>query len=529
MPLIPASKIPEIPIQEPNPITGRIAWHIENTLTRIGKKLFNAIALPFKTMLSLAISEFLEIIEPGVLKVTDPILSNIADLEGLDTNTQRTINMVRQGGHQSDSILAILYSIAGIMGYMTGPMSIKAKQSSQAVDSIFRTGRPAPDALWAMMHRDPGNEGEYMRGMADTGWADVYIKAWEQVTRPLVSGGDMSQALLRGELSDNEFVGELTARGYSKQSINIIQKLMWQIPGPQDLIRMAVREAWQDQTARTFGYDEDFPAEFGQWTEKIGLSAEWAKRYWRAHWELPGLREGFEMLHREVIKPAELEMMMRARDIPVFWRKRLMDISYTPYTRVDVRRMYQAGVLNEEDVNRSYKDIGYDDERAAKMTEWTVAEYQQEGKELAKGDVLSAYKDGIITDADAFGYLSSLDYEEDEIFVLLSRIDLQKESQYEKELVENVRVSFVGGVIEENDVYSQLGSINPPAGFIEERLKLWRLQRDRAIKRPTLAQLRDFWVATVIDEPTLDEQMKRLGYNATYIKWFKELWKGVVQ
>ena len=81
------------------------------------------------------------------------------------------------------------------------------------------------------------------------------------------------------------------------------------------------------------------------------------------------------MLHRRIIDPDELKLLLRVRDIPSFWRERLVQLSYDPYTRVDVRRMYTAGVLSENEVFDTYLDLGYDEEHANNLTLWTLQEF----------------------------------------------------------------------------------------------------------------------------------------------------------
>jgi len=186
--------------------------------------------------------------------------------------------------------------------------------------------------------------------------------------------------------------------------------------------------------------------------------------------------------------------------------------------------MYRDGVLDETQVYNAYLDIGYDDERATNLTVWTIKAYNADGRELAKGDILSAYRDAIITRPEATEYLDTLEYGIDEIEVLLARIDIKKEQAYEKEIITNVRVSFVGGVIEENDVIAQLNAINPPAGFVEERLKIWRLQKARALKRPTNAELKQFFASKTITESETRQELTNVGYRGKYIDWYIKLW-----
>lgn len=495
-------------------------------MVRSFKRIFNALSDPLVTVLRLGFHDILEMLEPGMIDIARPVLLQVRDMEGVPDSVKQTIDEALSGKQAVQLIALIPILMIVLVPLVTASIAPVLRTLEHTTDTVVRSNRASPDALWAMLRRGELDQDKFNRHMRQTGWADDQIEAWGEITRALLSGGDFGQAYLRGNVDLGTFQGELLKRGYSQQSVDIATELLKIIPGPQDLIRMAVREAWHEPVARKFGYDDDFPAEFAEWSEKIGLSADWAKRYWRAHWELPGVREGFEMLHRRIIDSDELELLMRSRDIPSFWRERLTKLSYRPFNRVDVRRMYREGVLSENEVREAYQDLGYNEEKAGKLTQWTISEYSADNRDLAKGDVLSAYQAGTITQADAFGYLSMLDYGDDEVLLLLARVDLKKEELFEKEYVQNVRVAFVGGIIEENDVYAQLGQLNPPAGFIEERLKLWRVQRQRSAKKPTLAQLKAFWDGDVIDRETLKNELGTLGYGLKYVNWFMKLWEG---
>ena len=198
---------------------------------------------------------------------------------------------------------------------------------------------------------------------------------------------------------------------------------------------MSVREAFTPEIAGRFGQYEDLPREYVKWVGKKGLSAEWAERYWAAHWSLPSPQQGFEMLHRGIITPDELRLLLRALDIMPFWRDKLIQISYNPLTRVDIRRMYNLDVLSEQDVYKCYLDIGYNDLNAKRLTEFTIKlkiaqetktkERQQKAviKEISTwtaSQTLSFLKRGLITQERARHELQLLGYNEERINVYLA-------------------------------------------------------------------------------------------------------------
>lgn len=191
---------------------------------------------------------------------------------------------------------------------------------------------------------------------------------------------------LRRDPSLSNLGTELRKVGVHENYHNLYKELAYQIPPVADIITMAVREAFTPAIAARFGQYEDLPSEFVTWVQKKGLSKEWAERYWAAHWSLPSPQQGFEMLHRGIIGKDDLYMLMRALDIMPFWRDKLIEMAYTRFTRIDIRRMYNIGVMNESDVKAAYIRIGYNDNDATLMTRFVVKlkEQTDERKQAAK-------------------------------------------------------------------------------------------------------------------------------------------------
>lgn len=251
--------------------------------------------------------------------------------------------------------------------------------------------------------------------------------------RPLLGPATIQMAYLRGEIDESLHDDLLSKHGYTHFDIAVFKTLYQLIPPPADLIQMAVKEAFSPEIAVSFGQYEDFPEAFGIWAEKQGLTKEWAERYWAAHWNLPSSTQGFEMLHRGVVDEDELKLLLRALDIMPFWKEKLIQISYRPYTRVDIRRMYGLGILDRDGVYRSYRDLGYDDEHAEGLTEFTVRYYtsedeteQDDVKQLTRGVYMTARKKGLIDSETLMSALIGLGYTNEDALLLVQLAEAQE-------------------------------------------------------------------------------------------------------
>ena len=343
-----------------------------------------------------------------------------------------------------------------------------------------------------------------------------------EIDRPLLNPSDIRDLFLRGEIDETEHDEMMKKFGYTEEQIDLIKRLYFYIPSIPDLIRLAVREAFSPETIEKFRMYEDYPEEFEQWAVKQGLSPEWAKRYWYAHWELPSLTQGYEMLHRGIIDENELKMLMKAQDVMPFWRDKLIQLSYNPYTRVDVRRMYQEGVLTEEEVKRAYMDLGYDEEKAEKLTEWTVKEATVEQRELTKSLVEDLFKRGLIQEDEAIEYLKDLGYREEIANLIIAKAKYDRERTVKNRIIAAIRKQYLKGLIDENEAIDKLNR----AGFLTDEIDLllydWQLEKEAMQRNLTSGELKTLAKKGVIDKNTFIQEMRKLGYRDQHAEWIYE-------
>jgi len=313
-----------------------------------------------------------------------------------------------------------------------------------------KPARPDPATAWRMVFTSDIPRNKIVGALQDAGWDMEYINALEKAYRQYTGEGESMALLRRGEINQSGFFERLAKLGFDSQAMVDMLDLKDLIPPPPDLVRMALREAFRDDVAAAWSYDEDFPPAFATWMEKQGYSQQWAKYYWRAHWALPSVSQGFEMRHRDVINEGELNQLLRISDIPRRWRENLTEIAYRPLTRVDVRRMHDMGVLTDQQVKRAYKDLGYNETNAQLMLDFTVAYNDRTGegedkefKDITRSMVIQAYQKGLLTREQAETRLMELEYDTEAIELLLELADWEQEivdaPDYSKEYARDIK------------------------------------------------------------------------------------------
>lgn len=302
-------------------------------------------------------------------------------------------------------------------------------------------------------------------------------------------------------------------------------------PSPSDLVRFELREVFraEDRHAALTPAPSDT---FIELMRRHGLDRYHAESYWAAHWDLPGLEKGFEMLHR--LRPGRVEGpltftasdmrdLLKKQDVLPIYHDRLMAVSYAPLTRVDVRRMYKLGVLSKSQVSEAYKDLGYNDANAGFLADFTERDVKAETKELTRGDWLAAYREGIIGDVELTSALLSMGYDDDSAAFTLRLEKARKDAKAATERARHEKaVATIGrrvrrlsraGRLDEEVVRLELEELDVSDEGIARFFATYKVKPLPASKDLSRADELAAFRLGIVDETTLRERLARLGLD----------------
>lgn len=505
----------------PPPFTsGKLGEKIERLIERALTKLYNVVIGPVGEALRAGVDNFSEQMEQALLNYSRPVVSRILATPGLPPEFRSALERIQNPEGQIE-VGAVLAIVAGLLvGLIQGGIRPIAQIVSYGIERIVHSGRPDPATLLAMFHRGRIDFGQLTGYLADHGYTLEIRDALRSVLRPRLGANELLQARHRGILPDGYVRTELERLGFSKGDATTAVELSEQLPGPGDLVRFALREAWRDDIAAKYGYDADYVPEFGQWMEKLGYASDWARKYWRAHWELPSVTLGMEMVHRGIITEAEFDNLLRVSDIPAGWRDKVARVIYSPYTRVDTRRMHDMGVLDDADLVDVYKSQGYDQAHAENMALFTIRYNQADDRELTKADILNGYRDGILTYGEAQSLLRQIGFTAGREDFLLARVDAQQAKKLVDAEVRVIKDLYLNGDLTLTETQTRLTSLGLPARQIELYIQEWRIDREGKVKRPTRGTLERLYKSGAITQEEFTTTLDAIGYQAQYIGWY---------
>lgn len=323
------------------------------------------------------------------------------------------------------------------------------------------------------------------------------------------------EMLHRGIIDQGTFNGLLRALDYAPTWRDRLRRMSERIPPISDMIRFAVREAYDDQQAAALGLDADFPAEFATEAALHGMNRERAEQYWRAHWRMPSAQQGYRMLHRGLITEPQLEALLRALDYPSVWRDRLRDIAYLVPGRVDLRRMFAAGVVDRAYVLAGYQRLGYTAADAEILTDFAVSSAAggEGAKQNTASEMLLEYETGFITEAQLREGLGALGYAgpalEREVNVSYARAVRTERAR----LVTALHRLYVARRMTEAQARERLASAGYADDATERIMPLWNAERDAAAPTLTAAQVRAAWRKGQYTEAEALDELDERGYT----------------
>lgn len=222
-----------------------------------------------------------------------------------------------------------------------------------------------------------------------------------QNTRKLLTELILIDAFRRRIIDFGAFTIKMRELGYVDDDIDIAEKQAKFYPPPTDLITWVAREVYEADSVAKYGLEDELDRLDRDPFYRGGLDDEQIRNYWVAHWQHPSWTQMLEMLHRRIVNEDEVWEWFRLVEVPPFWRDKMIRAAYVPLTRVDVRRMWDVGVVTDERLVNTYLDSGYRQEDAEALLLFTKVERRLP-------DIISRYRNLWITKDAAFNELLAL-------------------------------------------------------------------------------------------------------------------------
>jgi hypothetical protein len=383
--------------------------------------------------------------------------------------------------------------------------------------ALKREQLPIADAIESY-HKGIINENTFREILYTYGFNDENIDRLITITKPIVTIADIIRAYRHNEISEQEYNNLLRLNGVDERSKRYFEIATKVYPSLSDLVRFAVREVFNSSVVERFKYGEDMPERFIEEAKKVGLDEEYAKMYWFAHWELPSVNMGIEMFRRGIITKDEFEELLKLHDVAPAWREKIIQVLYELPTRVDLRRMYRIGVINEEYVYNTYIKLGYDPDTAKALTKFTVLSEGDEERSLSKSEILNMYEEGIINEDKTLSLVKSIGYSESSARLILSTKKIEIARKRLKYNIDEIKNRYIANEINEEKAHDDLMVLGLSESKVANLIKQFKRDKAKQIKLLDKDEYIKAYKSKVIDEQELLDYLSRLGYDDRHVE-----------
>jgi hypothetical protein len=420
--------------------------------------------------------KFFDILGKSAAKKLEPFLSKL-DAEGnIPAELKPLFAEMRNPTGEFAAILSSSTAqsvIGGMVERMLAPLWLPLARLINQLDPQVKIG---PDLVLQWMLRHPGDFNQMAKRLNQWGFDDIEGAIMFELMHPIFPSDVVGPAALRDPSKFGHYWEDVKKLGLDDKQIELLKEMAYRVPGVQDVIRYVVKEAYNPAIVKEFGQDQEYPAVAEEDARKAGVRPDHLMKEWIAHWNLPGVGQGFDMLHRGIITPAQLTLLLKSLDIMPFWREKLTQMSWSLPGRIEVRMMaqlglvdkafimdilakdglaeeyrsivadmnlvrgirsdvqlrYQKGWLDSQGVKDELTKSGLSPQIADRLFQWIVANAGPERtaaqKDLTKSEIIKGVKQGVLSDMDAIDQLRQLGYDEAEAVYLLA-IEVPQEAQ----------------------------------------------------------------------------------------------------
>lgn len=278
-----------------------------------------------------------------------------------------------------------------------GSLGIMEKFTGVDLSMFLAPYKYATNATCRQLHLDPdkaiaaylsnGIDGKQLDAYwAVNGYCNPALTHYLQAAKSKPIPMQLSTMRHREIISASEYHMSMRELGYldSTQREQIFN-ITYQVPTLTDIIRFMVRDADDNDLANRLGldsfFDQKYRDQLKRWSKDQGIPDKIAQYAWRAHWQIPSPTQLFEFWHRLRYNQKfggkqklldDIKAALIQQDILPYWHDHYLAVSFRPMTRVDLRRAFNIGSINQQQLLDGYLALGYEDSEAAKLVAFTI-------------------------------------------------------------------------------------------------------------------------------------------------------------
>ena len=407
-----------------------------------------------------------------------------------------------------------------------------------------------------LLRRDVIDNAEYENGMLKLGYDSTNAQQILVASRQLLTANELLQhrrqdgqtqvlAFASGAINqtvydqniaqlDTDFTTAMKKIGFDSTESTKFRDSNRQIPEFAQFLEFMAKEVFEPAQRTKFGLDDELPDIFVKFAAQFDVNLEEAKNYWASHWNHISPEQVFEIFHRfrttrsdsnieglttlGLTKP-DVEMSfddvkdyMKLIELPTYWRDRLASITFKPIGLIDLRRLFEEGLLTFDQLTARLKDNGHSDGDSDLLAQMFARRFSSGRRKNLLDNTFELYKINAISRVDAKADLQTIGFSSDEADFQLDKIEQKRDEELIQLRIKALGKRFSKGLVTLANLDAEILTITNNAErtvFIREHLIE---EKAKTAPKLTTEQLLKLYEEGHIDEPTLDTRMTDNGF-----------------
>lgn len=415
-------------------------------------------------------------------------------------NVRAVIHATAYPANQFDAVLGLFAAAFGIFSIAGAIASVETEQYVHHLQSKLTPTplSPQEEALAVIKGERSASEGATQAALSG-----IDAGRFDMMTRITGEPPAIQQLLFlyrRGYIDRGRLEHGIKQSRVRDEWIDAVEALQFAPPSAQEAVAAAV------QGHLSPGDAQNVVAQNGIDPEAFGWLLETAGRP-------PGAMDMVHLMNRGVVTRDQVAVAIQESDIKNKYIDPIIELGvYVPPVR-SIVAMLRADAINDDQARALFAQNGVRPEDAASYIAESHKSRSVATRQLTEGNIVTAYKDAMITRGDAQARLQGLGYDPAEASFLLDIADTEAALTLRKQTITTTRAKYVAHHIDQSTASAALDHAGVPADQRDHLLALWTEQRSENTRQLTPAVLVKGVKAGAVSWTDFLAYMAQLGYS----------------
>lgn len=366
-------------------------------------------------------------------KIYDKILSGgYNDLASLRADLQLT--------KTDNDIINIIFGIISVVQVFVGLNdqinSAVSERIQQLVDSELKPKIIDLGTIISLYWKNPNFQDYYTGLLHQHGYNDEQIHNFLDDHFLVIPLEIVSNLFLRGVINESEHDNYLQRLGYDGNSTSLLKTSYIKPVTIPEIVEYSIKGLSDNSYIQYMGLNDRMYGDITGYAKANGVTDFSARLQHLSAWQFPSIPDCVDLFRRGLIDGTALNYVLQYSNIPPYFRDKLVAQSYEVLSRRDLKALHKLRIISDNDVFNGYKRLGYNDNDARNLTNYTIRfddDTTNDGlkklHDLSEGALKSAYERDIITSGYARQKLIDIGYKPDDTTLIIQLWDYDKSKQ----------------------------------------------------------------------------------------------------